>query len=141
METTEKKEKRTHHGHALKRVRTTLGVKQETLAVELGMTQAMISTYEGKKVIEDTMLEKFATALGVSAKFIKELEEDPVTVIIKNNNTFENNEKVSNIGSYSVVDNSTNQFNPVDKIVELCEKLLDKEQEKIALLEKLLKDR
>ena len=111
METTEKKEKRTHHGHALKRVRTTLGVKQETLAVELGMTQAMISTYEGKKVIEDTMLEKFATALGVSAEFIKELEEDPVTVIIENNNIETNNGR-----GYVGVDNSTNQFNPVDKI-------------------------
>jgi len=140
METAEKREKRTHHGHALKRVRMTLGVKQETLAVELGMTQAMISTYEGKKVIEDNMLQKFATALGVSAEFIRELEEDPVTVFIENNNnTFGENDKINQ--GYIGEDNSVMNINPVDKIVELFQNLLEKEQEKIALLEKLLKDK
>ncbi len=141
METIDKKEeKNTHHGHAIKRFRHTLGIKQEALAMEIGTSQATVSMYESKKVIEDEIIEKFAKALGVSPQLIKELEEDPVMVIVENN-TFENNEKVSNIGNYNVEDNSVNHFNPIDKIVELCEKLLEKEQEKIVLLEKLLMEK
>ncbi|PXV68028.1 helix-turn-helix protein [Dysgonomonas alginatilytica] len=136
METLDKKEKNTHHGHAVKRFRHTLGKKQEALAIELGMSQAMVSMYESKKVIEDDMIEKFAEVLGVAPQLIKDLEEDPVTLIFENNH---NNEKLNQ--AYFIEDHSSNQFNPVDKIVELCEKLLEKEQEKIALLEKLLKER
>lgn len=140
METIEKKEKNTHHGHAVKRFRRTLGIKQEALAADMGISQALISFYEQKKEIEDDMLVKFAKALKVDPQLLKELEEDPVTIIVENN-TFENNEKVSNIGNYNVEDNSVNHFNPVEKITELFERLLEKEQEKIALLEKLLKEK
>lgn len=140
METTDHKEKNTHHGHAVKRFRRSAGMKQETLAAELGVCQATISLYESKKEIDDQMLEKFAKALGVSVDMIKELEEDPVTIIIENNTiTNENNEKVTNAGYLE--DNSVNHFNPVDKIVELCEKILAADKEKIALLEKLLKEK
>lgn len=136
METLDKIAKNTHHGHAVKRFRHTLGKKQEALAIELGISQAMVSMYESKKVIEDDMIEKFAKALGVAPQIIKDLEEDPVTVIIENSN-IENNTGAA--GYYIAGDNINN--NPVDKIVELFQKLLDKEQEKIALLEKLLKER
>ncbi len=43
---------------------------------------AQISAYEQKKVIDNDMIEKFAKALNVAPGFIRELEEDPVTVII-----------------------------------------------------------
>lgn len=141
METLDKKEKNTHHGHAVKRFRHTLGKKQEALAIELGISQAMVSMYESKRVIEDDMIEKFAKVLGVAPQLIKDLEEDPVTVIIENSNTIETNTGNASIGNFIQEDNSSHTYNPVDKIVELCEKLLEKEQEKIALLEKLLKDR
>jgi transcriptional regulator with XRE-family HTH domain len=88
METKVKSLKNTHHGHAIKRIRHTMGVKQEVLASEMGISQAQISTYEHKKVFDDDMIDKFAKALNVAPEFIKELEEDPVTVIIENN-TFE----------------------------------------------------
>lgn len=136
METLDKKEKNTHHGHAIKRFRHTLGIKQEALAADLGISQVMISTYESKKVIEDSMIEKFAKALGVAPQLIKELEEDPVTVIIENNKLDNNSGSAYNyIAGDSIINN------PIDKIAELFERLLDKEQEKIALLEKLLKEK
>lgn len=138
METLEKKEKNTHHGHAIKRFRHTLGIKQDALAFDMGISQALVSFYEQKKEIEDDMIVKFAKALNVSPQLIMELEEDPVTVIIENNSIETNNGKV---GYYSVEDNSVNHFNPIDKIAELFERLLEKEQEKIALLEKLLRDK
>lgn len=136
METKEQKLKNTHHGHAVKRFRHTLGIKQEALASDMGLSQALISTYEQRKVLNDDVIERFAKALNVAPELIKELEEDPVTVIIENNNIETNHGK-----GYVAVDNSTNHYNPVEKIVELCEKLLEKEQEKIKLLEKLLGDK
>jgi transcriptional regulator with XRE-family HTH domain len=136
METVEQKSKNTHHGHAIRRYRHTLGIKQEALATDMGISQALVSFYEKKKVIEDDMVEKFAKALNVTPKLIKELEEDPVTVIIENNNIETNYGR-----GYVAVDNSTNHYNPIEKIVELCEKLLEKEQEKITLLEKLLQEK
>ncbi len=136
METAEKREKRTHHGHAIKRLRQTLGIKQSAIVDNTGLSQQSISMYEQRPVIEDDILAKFASALNVSVELIKELEEDPVTIIFENNN-IENNSGAA--GYYIAGDNVSN--NPIDKIVELFEKLLEKEQEKIALLEKLLKEK
>jgi transcriptional regulator with XRE-family HTH domain len=140
MEPEEQTLKNTHHGHAIKRIRHTLGIKQDALAIELGISQAQISAYEQKKVIDDDTIEKFAKALNVAPGFIKELEEDPVTVIIENN-TFEK-------GSAAGINTIHNNPDPVDRIIELAkektvlyERMLELEKEKNALLEKLLKDR
>ena len=142
MGTQEKSLKNTHHGHAIKRIRHTLGIKQDALAIDLGISQAQISAYEQKKVIENDMIEKFAKALNVVPEFIKELEEDPVTVIIENN-TFEKGN--NNVGY--VADNTITN-NPIEQILELSkekqalyERMLELEKEKNALLEKLLKER
>ncbi len=136
METEEKTLKNTHHGHAVKRIRHTLGIKQDALAADIGISQTMISRYEQKKVIEDDVIEKIAKALNISSEFIKEMEEDPVTIIIENSN-IENNTGAA--GYYIAGDNINN--NPMEKIAGLFEKLLQAEQKKIELLEKLLKER
>jgi transcriptional regulator with XRE-family HTH domain len=142
METKEQKLKNTHHGHAIKRFRHTLGIKQEALAAEMGLSQALISTYEQRKVLNDDVIERFAKALNVAPELIKDLEEDPVTVIIENN-TFE---KGNNNVGYVTGNTITN--NPLEQILELSkektvlyERMLELEKEKSALLEKLLKDR
>jgi len=139
MESIDKREKNTHQGHAIRRIRNSMGIKQEALAADMGITQSLVSFYEQKKEMESDMIEKFAKALNVSPELIRELEEDPLTIIIENN-TFENNKDTAIAAGYLAGDNIVNN-NPVDKIVELFEKLLEKEQEKIALLEKLLKDK
>lgn len=136
MDTQEKTEKNTHHGHAIKRYRHTLGIKQEALATNMGISQALVSFYEQKKVIDDDVINNFAKALNIAPEFIKELEEDPVTIIIENSN-IENNTGAA--GYYIAGDNINN--NPIEKIVELFEKLLQAEQKKIELLERLLKDK
>ncbi|MDY9919654.1 MAG: helix-turn-helix transcriptional regulator [Proteiniphilum sp.] len=143
METKEQIFRNTHHGHAVKRIRHTLGIKQEVLADMMGTTQARISNSEQKKVLEDEMIDKFAKALNVAPEFIKELEEDPVTFIIENN-TFE---KGSMAGIYNVGD-FINNPDPVDRFIELSkektalyERIVELEKEKNALLEKLLKEK
>ncbi len=143
METQEKTAKNTHHGHAIKRYRHTLGIKQEALATDMGISQALVSFYEQKKVIDDDMINNFAKALNVTPALIKELEEDPVTFIIENNTI----EKGGIAGIYNV-GSIHNNPDPVDRIIELAnektalyERMLELEKEKNALLEKLLKER
>jgi len=146
METKEQKLKNTHHGHAIKRFRHTLGIKQEALAAEMGLSQALISTYEQRKVLNDDVIERFAKALNVAPELIKELEEDPVTFIVENN-TFEEG-SIANISNVSEGNNNTITNNPIEQIIELnkektalYERMLELEKEKNALLEKLLEDR
>jgi transcriptional regulator with XRE-family HTH domain len=141
METQEKTVKNTHHGHAIKRYRHTLGIKQEALAADMGISQALVSFYEQKKVIEDDMIDNFAKALNVAPGLIKELEEDPVTFIIENNTI----DKGGIAGIYNIGCIHNNP-DPIDRIVELgkektalYERMLELEKEKNALLEKLLK--
>lgn len=55
---------KTHHGHSIKRIRDMLGIKQETLAAELNMTQQAFSKLEQKEQIEDEMLDKIAKILA-----------------------------------------------------------------------------
>ncbi len=143
MDTQEKTAKNTHHGHAIKRYRHTLGIKQEALATDMGISQALVSFYEQKKVIEDDVIDKFAKALNVAPELIKELEEDPVTFIIENNTI----EKGGIAGIYNV-GSIHNNPDPVDRIIELAnektalyERMLELEKEKNTLLEKLLKER
>ncbi len=143
METQEKPLRNSHHGHAIKRIRHTLGIKQDALAIDLGISQAQISNYEHKKVIDEEMLEKFAKVLNVAPDVIKELEEDPVTFIIENNTI----EKGGMAGIYNLGCIHNNP-DPVDRIIELAkektalyERMLELEKEKNALLEKLLKER
>ncbi len=144
METKEHTSRNTHHGHAVKRFRHTLGKKQEALASEMGLSQALISTYEQRKVLSDDVIERFAKALNVAPELIKELEEDPVTFIIENN-TFENG-SVSNITGTN--ENFSNTYNPIEQILALSkekttlyERIVELEKEKNALLEKLLKEK
>ncbi|WP_418893464.1 helix-turn-helix domain-containing protein [Limibacterium fermenti] len=143
METKEQTIKNTHHGHAIKRYRHALGIKQEALAADMGISQTLVSFYEKKKVIEDDMVEKFAKALNVAPELIKELEEDPVTFIIENN-TFE---KGSMAGIYNVGD-FINNPDPIDRFIELSnektalyERIVELEKEKNALFEKFMKDK
>ena len=136
--------KNTHHGHAIKRFHHTLDIKQETLAVEMELSQALIFTYEQRKVLNDDVIERFAKALNVAHELIKEVEEDQVTLIIENN-TFD---KGCMAGIYYNDGDIHNNSDPIEQILELnkektalFELMLELEKEKSALLEKLLEDR
>ena len=119
----------THHGQNIKRLREILGVKQEKIALELSITQQAMSKLEAKALIEDEVLEKIAKILHIPVDSIKNYNEDATLNIISN--TFN---QVSFLGNCQ-----TNQpvINPIDKIVELYERLLKTEQEKNALYEKI----
>lgn len=116
-----------HVGRNLQRVRIYFGVKQDALASDLGISQQNISKIEQQEEIDDELLKKIADVLGVSPDIIKNFDEEKSVYNINNNhfrdNTFEE-------GCTTVAQ----QFNPLEKIVELYERLLQSEREKIEIL-------
>jgi transcriptional regulator with XRE-family HTH domain len=117
--------KKKHVGRNLQKVRVYLGVKQDALATDLQMSQQAISKIEQQEEIDDTSLAKIAEALGVSPDLIKNFDEEKAVYNINNfrDNTLEQ-------GATAIAQ----QFNPIEKIVELYERLLKSEREKIELL-------
>ena len=124
--------KTVHEGRNVKRIREILGIKQEALALDLGISQQAISALEQKEALDKDMLEKVASALKVSPEAIKNFNE----------------ENTINIFSNTYHDQSSsiyNNFNPLEKYVEqveenkrLYEELLKSEREKVQLLERML---
>src|ERR1700688_3604305 len=131
-------EKTIHQGRNIKRLREMLGMKQEGLASELGedWNQKKISLLEQKEVVETQLLEQVAKALKVPAEAIKNFDEETAIYNIQNN--YEgSNASATNIGPAAYM-NYQCTFNPMDKIVELYERLLKEKDEQI---EKLKKDK
>lgn len=127
--------RRVHHGRNVKRLREMLGMKQEAVADALDMTQQNMSLLEQKDEIEDDLLEKIARILKVPVDAIKNMNDEAAVNYI---NTF--NDKVEN-GPFFSSSNISCNFNPIDKIMELYEKLLKEKDEKNALLEKMVKEK
>lgn len=131
--------KAVHEGRNVKRIREMLGVKQETLASELGFNQQKISLLEQKETIEPEILQQVAEVLKVPVEAIKNFDEQAAVNIISN--TFHDTKGFINY-------NPSYTFNPLDKYVEameenkkLYERLLQAEKEKAELLQRLLDEK
>ncbi|WP_297334585.1 helix-turn-helix transcriptional regulator [Flavobacterium sp.] len=114
-----------HIGRKISRIRELRGMKQEALATALGISQQAVSSIENSENIEDKKLQDIATALGVTAEAIKNFTEE---AIFNNINNFHDN-------------SIQNNFNPIEKVVELYERLLQAEKDKVAYLEKLVNNK
>jgi len=130
-----------HIGRKISRIRELRGIKQEHLAMELGVSQQSVSRMESNEIVEDELLEKVAKILGVPVEGIKNFSEEAVFNYF---NTFND----TSVNNGAVVGNGYKDctFNPLDKLVELFEenktlyeRLLRSEQEKIELLKQSLK--
>ena len=126
---TSTKPSNTHIGRKISRIRELRGIKQETLASELGVSQQSVSRMEQSEVLEDDVLENIAKILGVTTEAIKNFSEEAVVNYF---NTFNQTVSSSNFGH-----NNTCTFNPLDKLMELVEenkklyeRLLQAEKEK-----------
>lgn len=113
-----------HHGHNIKQIRRSRGLSRQSVAEKTGIPPETACIYESMVCINDIVLDKFAGALQVPLETLKFMERGTPTIVIENN-TFTNNQNVSNVGNYNLDDSSTNIFNPIDKIVELYERLLN----------------
>jgi transcriptional regulator with XRE-family HTH domain len=114
-----------HEGRNVKRFREMLGFKQEALAAELGddWNQRKISLLEQKETIEPEILVLVAGVLKVPVEAFQNFDDEHAVNVISS--TFNDNAAV--ISNYPT-------FHPIDKIVQLHE-------EKIALYERMLKEK
>lgn len=139
METEELTIGRVHHGRNIRRTRIEKGIKQEVLSKLVHLSQPAISKYEKMRVIDDEMLQRFAKALNVPFEYLKTLEEDAQTVVFENNTVNNNDQGGTNTHvGYIENDADVTNFNPIDKITELYERLLKEKDEKYAALERRL---
>lgn len=130
-----------HLGRKISRIREMRGIKQEFLAMELGVSQQSVSRMESSEVVEDELLAKVANILGVPVEGIKNFSEEAVFNYF---NTFND----TSVNNGAVVGNGYRDctFNPLDKLMNaieenkaLYERLLKSEQEKVELLKQQLK--
>lgn len=110
-----------HQGRNIKRFRDVLGVKQETLAIALNMTQQAFPKLEQKEVIDEKTLSKVAETLQIPVAALKNMPDEMAINIIAN--TFNNNDAAGY--------NNQCTFNLSDKVVGLLEHLIDVLEAKI----------
>lgn len=116
-----------HHGRNIKRFREMMGIKQESLAFELGpdWSQKKVSLLEQKEEVEEGLLRQVGEILRIPVEAFQNFDEEQAINIISN--TFHNTHGLVNY-------NPTFQNNPIDKLIQLHE-------EKIALYERMLKEK
>jgi transcriptional regulator with XRE-family HTH domain len=125
-----------HIGRNISRIRELRGMKQEALAIAIGVSQQSVSNIEGSEIVDEEKLNAIAEVLGVTVDGIKNYSDEAVFNII--GNTVNNHDNAS-FFQYQP------SFNPLDKLVEaydenkkLYERLVQAEKDKNEYLEKLL---
>jgi len=121
-------EQKIHQGRNVKRFREMLGIKQESLAFDLGeeWNQKKISMLEQKDVIEDNLLKQISDALKIPVEAFQNFDEEKVVNIISNTfSDFKDGASAINIHP---------TFNPLKEVLKLHD-------EKIALYERMLKEK
>jgi len=117
--------KKIHEGRNVKRFREMLGIKQDALAADLGddWNQQKVSLLEQKETIDPALLQQISSALKIPAEAIQNFDEEQAITVISS--TFNDN---------AAVVNNNPTFHPIEKLVQLHE-------EKIALYERMLKEK
>jgi transcriptional regulator with XRE-family HTH domain len=129
-------EHKVHEGRNVKRFREMLGIKQEALAYDLGngWNQKKISLLEQKESIELPLLEQISSTLKIPVEAFQNFDEEQAMNIISNTFDFKDNAIASGL-------NHQCSFNPIDKMVELYERMLQQQKEMIERLEKLIQEK
>ncbi|CEJ72081.1 hypothetical protein BN1195_04438 [Chryseobacterium oranimense G311] len=114
-----------------------LGIKQEALALDLGddWNQKKISLLEQKEIIEDPLLKRISEVLKIPVEAFQNFDEEQAVNIIANTVT-------------TVNDNATGQVFQINPTINTSEKWLEAldeikklNEEKIALYERMLKEK
>jgi transcriptional regulator with XRE-family HTH domain len=123
-------ESKVHEGRNVKRFREMLGIKQDALAYSLGegWNQKKVSMLEQKETIELPLLQQISSTLKIPVEALKNFDEDKAINIISN--TVNNNDNASGNSLFSYYPT----INPIEQIIKLHE-------EKIALYERMLKEK
>jgi transcriptional regulator with XRE-family HTH domain len=118
-------EHKVHEGRNVKRFREMLGIKQEGLAYELGeeWTQKKVSLLEAKASIDPNTLKRISEVMKIPVDAFKNFDEEHAITVIS-----------STFNDYSAVLQNNPTFNPIEAVLKLHE-------EKIALYERMLKEK
>lgn len=132
-------EQKIHQGRNVKRFREMLGIKQEALAFDLGeeWNQKKISLLEQKDVIEDPLLKKISEVLKIPVEAFQNFDEEQAVNVIANTYSFQDFKDNAVASGFSYQPS----FNPVDKMVELYERMLQQQKEMIEKLERLIREK
>jgi transcriptional regulator with XRE-family HTH domain len=129
MEKTAINNKQLHIGRKIERVRKLRGLTQEEVATGLGITKQAVSKIEQSESIEDERLNQIAVVLGVTLEGLKAFKDESVLYTA---NFYDG----SSVTNSSINTHECTQINnPVDKIIELYERLLTIEREKNEILQ------
>ena len=120
-------ERKSNHGANARRWREWRDIKQDVLAEQIGVSQATLSGYEKKSKLDPEVIEKIAKALDIPEEAITEVGEGTSINIFSG--TWQDNANCQNY-------NPT--FNPLEKVIELYERLLKAEKEKVAMLQEII---
>lgn len=122
-----------HQGRNAQRIRVYLGIKQDVFAKELGISQSQVSAIEQQPLIEEQTLVEIAGALGVTPELIKNFD---VARAIYNINHYKDSTIHGNFKDTKISENGIGYqyINPLEKVVELYERLLKSEREKLELI-------
>lgn len=126
----------THLGRKISRLLELRGMKQETLAEQLGISQQSVSKIEQSENIEEATLEKISKVLGLSKEAIKSFNENSLILYI------ENMHSQASAGTYHQpvfnFESAEKSTLARDEKIELLNALLKEKDEKIALQQKLI---
>lgn len=129
-------DKKIHEGRNVKRFREMLGIKQEALAYELGddWNQKKISVLEQKETIDPPLLQQISAALKIPVEAFQNFDEEQAVNVIANTYSFQDFKDNAVASGFSYQPS----FNPIDKMIELYERMLQQQKEMIDKLEKLI---
>ncbi|KAA0126578.1 helix-turn-helix transcriptional regulator [Chryseobacterium sp. SN22] len=129
-------EQKVHQGRNVKRFREMLGIKQEALAFDLGedWNQKKVSLLEQKDVVEEALLQKISEIMKIPVEAFQNFDEDQAINVIANTYSFQDFKDNAVASGFSYQPS----FNPIDKMVELYERMLQQQKETIEKLEKMI---
>lgn len=116
-----------HMGRKIERIRRLRGMTQTDLGEALGITKQAVSKMEQTEQIDDERIKEIAKALGVTDEGLKSFHEERVLY-----NTINFYEGSGGVSSSSISANNIESLHifPIEKTIEVFEKLLEKEREK-----------
>jgi len=132
-------EQKVHQGRNVKRFREMLGIKQEALAFDLGenWNQKKVSLLEQREVVEEALLQKISEVMKIPVEAFQNFDEDQAINVIANTYSFQDFKDNAVASGFSYQPS----FNPIDKMVELYERILQQQKETIEMLEKLIQNK
>lgn len=115
-----------HLGRKIERIRRLRGMTQTDLGDALGISKQAVSKLEQTEKIDNERIKTIAEALGVTEEGLKKYNEE--SILYYTYNFYENSGvTAASIGAHNI--ETLNNF-PIEKTIEMFEKLLQKEREK-----------